>query len=139
MLGKLGPEQIERLLQQECVGRIGCHAEGRTYVVPVTYWYDGQCVIAHSAEGQKLRMMRMAPHVCFEVDRMRSMQDWESVIAYGTFEEIPAAEQAEALRSFSRWLAPRMPSTTSGVHGQGATAVLFRIRLTEKSGRFEHP
>lgn len=139
MLGKLGPEQIERLLQQECVGRIGCHAEGMTYVVPVTYWYDGRDVLCHSTEGLKLRMMRIDPKVCFEVDRMRSMTEWECVIAHGTFEEIPVAGQAEAMRTFSRWLRPRMPSASAGMHGAGGRAVMFRIHLTEKSGRFEHP
>lgn len=145
MLGKLGPEQIERLLQQECIGRIGCHANDLTYVVPVTYWYDGHAVICHSAEGQKLRMMRANPRVCFEVDRMRDMGNWESVVAQGRFEELGPAEAAQAMTDLARWLKPRMPSVTadpthpeSPHHGSGLKAVAFRIRLEEKTGRFEH-
>lgn len=145
MLGKLGPGQIERLLQQECIGRIGCHANGLTYVVPVTYWYDGHGVICHSAEGQKLRMMRENPHVCFEVDRMRDMGNWESVVAQGRFEELGPDEAAHAMADLARWLRPRMPSVTadpthpeSPHHGTGRTAVAFRIQLEEKTGRFEH-
>jgi uncharacterized protein len=65
MLGELTAEQINAVLFNEVVGRIGCHGEGRTYVVPVTYVFDGEAVCAHSAEGLKIRIMRANPDVCF--------------------------------------------------------------------------
>ena len=68
MLGDLNPEQIERLLQTETVGRIGLHAEGRTYVVPLTYVFEGNGVIGHTRAGMKINMARENPDVCFEVD-----------------------------------------------------------------------
>lgn len=132
------------MLQQECIGRIGCHAGGVTYVVPVTYWYDGSGVICHSREGLKIRMMRENPNVCFEVDRMKDMTNWESVIAQGSFVELSPEDAVRAMQLFSRWLKPRMPSVTAdpahpeNPHGSpGAKAVAFRIELAEKSGRFE--
>ncbi|MDQ5858161.1 MAG: pyridoxamine 5'-phosphate oxidase family protein, partial [Acidobacteriota bacterium] len=54
MLGQLSPEEIEQLLSSEITGRIGCHADGRTYVVPITYTYQSGNVYCHSAEGQKI-------------------------------------------------------------------------------------
>ena len=63
MLGVLSDEQVERLLGSEVVGRIGCHAEGRTYVVPVTYVYDGSAIYGHTGDGMKMRMMRKNPDV----------------------------------------------------------------------------
>lgn len=144
MLGTLAPEQIELLLQQECVGRIGCHADGITYVVPVNYWYDGEDVYCHSAEGQKMRMMRANPSVCFEVDNMRDMNHWECVVAQGRFEELGPKESEQVLLSFNRWLRPRQPSVTADPtlvvephdHTRPRT-VAFRIRLAHKTGRFE--
>ena len=41
MLGKLNEKQVEELLKSQLIGRIGCHANGVTYVVPVNYFYDG--------------------------------------------------------------------------------------------------
>lgn len=35
MLGNLSPTEIENLLGTQVVARIGCHADERTYVVPV--------------------------------------------------------------------------------------------------------
>ena len=69
MLGELTSDQIEHLLHSEVVGRIGCHAAGRTYVVPVNYAYDGEFLYGHAADGMKLQMMRENPELCFEVDR----------------------------------------------------------------------
>ena len=57
MLGELSPEEIEEVLRSEITGRIGCHADGRTYVVPITYGYQRSYVYCHSPEGLKLRMM----------------------------------------------------------------------------------
>ena len=37
MVGWLSPAEIEELLHTELVAHLGCHADGRTYVVPITY------------------------------------------------------------------------------------------------------
>ena len=37
MVGWLSPAEIEDLLHTELVAHLGCHADGRTYVVPITY------------------------------------------------------------------------------------------------------
>jgi uncharacterized protein len=82
MLGELNEAQVDQVLRSEVIGRLGCHAQGRTYIVPITYAYDGDCIYGHSAEGMKVRMMRANPNVCFEVDEMESMANWRSVIAW---------------------------------------------------------
>jgi nitroimidazol reductase NimA-like FMN-containing flavoprotein (pyridoxamine 5'-phosphate oxidase superfamily) len=97
MLGELNASEIERLLHQNMIGRIGCHAFGKTYIVPITYVYEGNAVYAHSDEGMKLHMMRENPHVAFEVDSMGETGNWESVIANGTFQEIAGDEARRAL------------------------------------------
>ena len=112
--------------------------------MPVNYWYDGEDVYCHSAEGQKLRMMRANPSVCFEVDTMRDMTHWESVVAQGRFEELGPKETTQVITSFDRWLRPRKPSTTADPASvvdpddpSRPRTVAFRIRLGQKTGRFE--
>ena len=87
MLGTLSQAEIEELLQTEVVARLGCHAGGRTYIVPVTYAYDGEGLLIQSADGQKLRMMYQNPWVCVEVDHIENLANWRSVIGCGRFEE----------------------------------------------------
>lgn len=98
MLGKLSDKQIDELLFSQSIGRLGCYADGKIYVVPVTYVYDGQNIICHSREGMKLEMMRKNPDVCFEVDKMENMANWQSVIAWGTFVELNGEEAELAIQ-----------------------------------------
>lgn len=147
MLGELNQEQIDHLLRTEVVGRIGCHVAGQTYVVPITYAYDGQYVYGHSVEGLKLRMMRANPRVCFEVDHMDNMANWQSVIANGSFEELQGEEAAAAMRVLVNRLMPLMTSETGQPpdarppghteESAGQKPVIYRIYLTGRNGRFE--
>ena len=143
MLGELTPEEIDAVLRTETIGRIGCYAYGRPYVVPITYAYDGVAVYAHSREGLKLRAMRSNPGVCFEVDRMESLSEWSSVIAMGTFSELKEREADLAMQLLRRRFAPLVASETSvpdgHEHPSGMPWSVFRILLGERTGRFERP
>lgn len=147
MFGKLENEAIEALLHRQFVGRIGCHDEGMTYVVPISYAYDGNSVYGRTFEGMKLRMMRKNPSICFEVDDTRNLSEWQSVIAWGEFEELDRGpEREQAIRELEKRMLPILHSETMQVSSQWPfpsassdiiDGVLFRIRLTEKTGRFE--
>ncbi len=147
MTGSLTEREIEALLHKNVVGRIGCHAAGTTYVVPVSYAYNDQYIYVHSREGLKLQLMRQNPDVCFEVDAMINMASWQSVICQGQFEELTAAadrtaaanillqRQLPLIASSTVKLTPNWPFGL--VNSQQLEGVLFRIRLTGKTGRFE--
>lgn len=140
MLGELSNTEVEDVLHGGLIGRIGCHAYGKTYVVPVTYAYDGTYVYAHSGEGMKIHMMRANPHVCFEVDAMDDLANWESVVAWGTFEELHGEQARKALELLVEQIEPRIEGPPgASVHPNSAMqpVVLYRILLEEKTGRFE--
>jgi nitroimidazol reductase NimA-like FMN-containing flavoprotein (pyridoxamine 5'-phosphate oxidase superfamily) len=147
MLGQLDDKQIERVLQIERMGRIGCLLNDRVYVVPITYAYDDGSIYGHSAEGLKVDAMRAHPEVCFEVDQVDNLAHWRSVIAWGTYEELHGDDAQRALQLLVERLAPRRVSESALLPLHKATpptatevsrsAVAFRIRLTEKTGRFE--
>lgn len=147
MLGELNSEQIEGLLLSETIGRIGCHAEGLTYVVPVTYVYDGARIIGHTGEGLKVRLMRKNPQVCFEIDQVDNLANWRSVIVWGSFKELHGAEAATAMSLLIDRVMPLLASATVHPQGQplrpgaehatGHPTVVFCIQIKEKTGRFE--
>ncbi|MGZ3510070.1 MAG: pyridoxamine 5'-phosphate oxidase family protein [Vulcanimicrobiaceae bacterium] len=144
MIETLPDEEIERILCDQFVGRLGCHADGRTYVVPIAYAYADNCIYGHSTEGVKIRMMRKNPNVCFEVERVDALSRWRSVIAWGRYEELHGQSAREALRILLlRFLTTKthaldhpLPPTRPGVLDE--KGIVYRIRLTEKTGRFEH-
>lgn len=148
MITDLTPLQVETLLGRQLIGRIGCMAEGRIYVVPVSYAYHDNSVYVHTYEGLKITAMRKAPAVCFETDDYTDMANWQSVIAWGRFEELLEPEQKEAA---TRYLLQRklpVPSSSTTHLGKNwpfydnttdkIDGVFFRIVLDEKTGRTEH-
>lgn len=140
MLGELTRDEIDGVLRGNVIGRIGCHAFGRTYVVPITYAYDGTAVYAHSAEGMKVHMMRENPRVCFEVDSMDGMANWKSVIASGVFQELHGAAADECYTWIAGELATRIdgpPGETVHPKNGAPPGVVYRILLEEKTGRYE--
>ena len=134
----LPDDQIEELLRTAVVGRIACCAwglagdEGRPFLVPLAYGYDGEAVYAHSGPGRKLRLMRAQPLISFEVDAAEATDRWRSVIAEGTYEEL--ASPVDRARALTIIYPPpaRVPELSDGT-------IIYRIRLTAKSGRYEVP
>jgi nitroimidazol reductase NimA-like FMN-containing flavoprotein (pyridoxamine 5'-phosphate oxidase superfamily) len=147
MLGTLQNTEIEDVLQTGLVGRIGCHADGETYIVPISYGYDGRYLYCHTHEGKKTAMMRKNPRICFQVDEMKDMANWKSVLIQGSFEELIQSEERNmAMQTLlNRYLPvissvtthlgehwPFQPDDTSKIDG-----VVFRISIEKKTGRFE--
>jgi nitroimidazol reductase NimA-like FMN-containing flavoprotein (pyridoxamine 5'-phosphate oxidase superfamily) len=132
VIAELDRAEIDELLRVQVVGRVGCHADGLTYVVPVIYAYDGESFYVYTVEGLKVRLMRANPRVCFEVDSYER-GSWRSAIVQGRYEELDetGAERAQALlaerfaRSGSRGRRPRAEGTP----------VAFRIVIDEVTGR----
>jgi len=149
MLGPLDPVTLEALLSNQLVGRIGCHAGGFTYIVPVHYVYDPPYVYAHSTDGLKIDLMRKNPEVCFQVDSIQDFFNWQSVVCWGIFEEITGIEESEqAMQKIIDRIEPYLSKADDAhpSHGIADAAsdigydkelVVYRIRLTKKTGRFE--
>ena len=55
-------------------------------------------IYGHTKDGLKIQMMRNNPNVCFEIDWMKDMNNWKSVIAYGTFEELKGDDANKGLK-----------------------------------------
>jgi nitroimidazol reductase NimA-like FMN-containing flavoprotein (pyridoxamine 5'-phosphate oxidase superfamily) len=139
-IGALSPAQIESLLDRATVGRIGVANADHVYVVPMTYVYDGDSIYGHTTLGQKVRMMRTNPQVCFEVDDIKDMANWRSVVAQGRFEELTGDLAVAAERLIAARLGPLTTSETAGPSGPTKDRkqhVAFRIKLRERTGRFE--
>ena len=133
MIGVLSTDEIDQLLKRQSVGRLACTANDRPYVVPITYAYDGSSVYAYSGPGRKIEMMREQPLVCFEVDEVDGPSEWRSVVAEGTYEELTSERsrrEALALLGITNGAVARALN-------QANRGVVFRIRLGDRSGRFE--
>ena len=149
MIGILSTEASKEILQSNILGRIGCYDGSRIYVVPVNYVFDGKYIIAHSVVGMKIQIMRKNPQVCFEVDVMKSMTHWKSVIVWGQYQELNnERERYAAMKLFvERTMHMKISETAippelseNRVHPRSPgniRPVVYRIVIEEITGRYE--
>jgi uncharacterized protein len=148
MLGELSEREIEELLIGQLVARIGCHSDGISYVVPLNYVYDGGYIYSHAFDGMKVHMMRKNPEVSFQTDIIKDLNDWQSVVAWGTFEEITDMEEKQqVMQKLINHLMPLMKSDAADPsHGFTASSsdigpenelIVYKIILKKKTGMFE--
>ena len=147
MLGELNDGQMISILSGQALGRIACTDGEHPYIVPLTYTYDGEYIYGQTSEGTKLEILRKNPNVCFEVDRLTDMRNWQSVIVYGKFEELKAKEAEKARAILFDRVFPLMTSSTIHSFEHEVTGevddstrikhVMYRIKIERMTGRFE--
>jgi nitroimidazol reductase NimA-like FMN-containing flavoprotein (pyridoxamine 5'-phosphate oxidase superfamily) len=135
MIIEMSPSEIEEFVRSQKVGRVGCHLEGETYVVPVIYGWDADCIYVYTTEGKKVDMMRENRRVCFEIDEYLTNGAWRSVIAQGVFEELEGEDATRALQIIAERVTSNRDSGSSRARGEGRTPVAFRIRTSDVTGR----
>jgi uncharacterized protein len=147
MIGHLTADEIEKLLNGSIVGHIGCTDGKIPYIVPISYAYDGTNIYCHTYQGLKIEIMRKNPFVCFEVEHLQDMANWQTVLTQGEFRELTdPAERLAALKKLHDRRLPVITSQTTKLTNEwpfGTEAlsqingITFAIRLTSKTGRFE--
>jgi len=86
--------EIESIIRNSLVCRLGLAEGGTPYIVPLCFGYKDNCLFFHSArEGRKIEILRRNNAVCFEFDgnleikSAKTACDWgikfRSVIGYG--------------------------------------------------------
>lgn len=163
MWGDMDKSEIESLLQSESIGRIGCFDGDNVYVVPVTYAFDNGYIYGHTKDGLKIRIMRKNPKVCFEIDWMKDMSNWKSVIIRGTFEELSGSDADNGLEILMKSIMAKLdrkalPAEEPGESNLGKEnfaflhsflspflhsknneifeVVVYRIKINESTGKF---
>lgn len=146
MTGELTQAQIENIIQSQSICRLGCIDANRPYIVPISYYYDGNYLYCQSEEGKKMEAMRKNPSVCIQMDIINSINNYQSVIVFGEFEELKEwkAEKARkemfekiySLLTHSRTHPFEHESNHELDDTQRTKKMMFRIRIKEKSGRY---
>jgi nitroimidazol reductase NimA-like FMN-containing flavoprotein (pyridoxamine 5'-phosphate oxidase superfamily) len=63
--------EMHALLMSGNFGHLGCALEGRPYVVPMNYAYDGKELYFFTTEGMKTSFISVNPQVCLQVEENR--------------------------------------------------------------------
>ncbi|PWS32538.1 pyridoxamine 5'-phosphate oxidase family protein [Pedobacter paludis] len=142
MLGDLNKGELIEFLEKQVIGRLGCHANGETYVVPINYVYKDNAIYGHSGNGKKIDMMRINPKVCFEVDEIIDTFRWTSAILNGNFIELFGEERQQAMQGIIHRIMPLTdrPSEepSHGINPEKHNQIIvYKIVLTSVSGKYE--
>jgi hypothetical protein len=134
----LTSEECEALLAVNHVGRLAFTFKDRVDIEPIHYVFENGWIYGRTAEGSKLTTIGHHPYVAFEVDEVRAIFDWRSVVAHGTVYvlqagdgEANAAEYARAVEVLRRFV----PRTLKAGDPVPFRTVLFGIHVDELQGR----
>jgi nitroimidazol reductase NimA-like FMN-containing flavoprotein (pyridoxamine 5'-phosphate oxidase superfamily) len=107
----LSRDECEALLSRLSIGRLAFVFRDRVDVEPIHFVFDNGRIFFRTAPGSKLTTLLHHPWVALEVDDVRGMFDWRSVVVHGTVyllseagSDADKAAYRDALRALRRVL-----------------------------------
>ena len=136
MITSLTDKQSRELLRSAHLARLGCIVEGEPYITPINYKFEDDFIYSHSLHGKKVDALRKNPRACVQVDRIKSDLYWESVLAFGKYEEVSDRSERESiLRNLLKDF-PMLTPVESAIaeNGHVPEVIIFRIRIERITG-----
>ena len=137
MISRMGETESHALLREKITGRLGCSDRGKPYVIPINYLFDDECIYIHSLPGRKIDVLRANPNSCLQVDEIKDSYNWQSVIAFGLYEEIVNRDERERILAKLFKRLPHLTPVESQMKNGEPQTIVFRIRITEVTGIYE--
>lgn len=146
MMTTLKDSESKELLSRNYLGTISYISGGSPFMVPMTYYFDGMdTIIGYSSEGHKTSSMRKNNQVSLHVLEMRDVNNWTSVLAHGTYEELDAGDAKGYLRKFAGGIKDlilrkeeknlQFISDFSSKTYRGEIPIVFKINVDNYSGK----
>ena len=135
----MSPADMHALLQRQDFGHLGCSRDGRPYVVPMNYAYDGKELFFFTTEGMKTQFIDANPLVCLQVEEVTDRSHWRSVMVIGRAERLTASEDTQQAMQLiverNPSLTPAISATQLDTWGRAVDIALYRITPEMIDGR----
>lgn len=151
MIKDLNTTEGLKVLKENYTGRLAFIAQGRPYVLPITYFYDepNNAIISYTGNGHKLNAMRLNNSVSLQVDKIESANNWQSVLIHGVFEELSGSDARYQLHQFATGVKNIIKerekkdvhfiSEFSSKISSGEIPIVYRLRIMEITCKFRRP
>jgi uncharacterized protein len=138
-------KELEDILQQSLVCRVGFLDKKKPYIVPLNFGYMEGVLYFHCAtKGKKIDCMKKNNTVCFEVDCGHDIHNtgipchwsstYQSIIGYGTASLVKeSVEKKEALRILIQHYAPG--TNHDFTDKEAGLVTVFKIVITSMTGK----
>jgi len=136
MFVRLKEEESKHLLQNSRIARLGCIVDGEPYIVPINYYAEDDYAYSHSLPGLKISALRENPNACLQIDQIEGDFHWQSVLAFGTYEEVKNPTERERVLGKLLWHFPKLTPVESVIAEDGIplSVVVYRIRINRITG-----
>ena len=135
----MSPAEMHALLQRESFGHLGCSRDGRPYVVPMNYAYNGKELYFFTTEGMKTQFIEANPKVCLQVEEVTDSSHWRSVMVIGQAERLTGNEDTQRAMQLiterNPSLTPAISATQVDTWGRAVDIALYRITPELIDGR----
>ena len=138
----LSTDECDALLSRNHVGRVAFAFRDRVDIQPIHYVFANGSLLGRTSDGAKLVTLEHNRWLAFEVDEVRGLFEWQSVVVQGTFRRLDphgvAAERDDAARAIEA-LRVLLPETHTDDDPVAFRTVLFEIVIRETTGRTAIP
>jgi nitroimidazol reductase NimA-like FMN-containing flavoprotein (pyridoxamine 5'-phosphate oxidase superfamily) len=141
VINQMTKDECGAFLASASLGRLGCSFDGQSYVVPIYFGYEAEFIYVLSTFGQKTEWMRVNPKVCLQVDEIVNQSQWTSVIATGTYQELPELQfpkerehARELLGKRSLWWQNALAERQLRLGDHAIDPLFFRIHIDSVTG-----
>lgn len=147
MIKNLEPSECIKILKENYIGHLAYIFQNRPFVIPITYFYEQKIntIIGYSSEGHKTKALRILSNASIEVSEIESVNNWQSVLAHGKYEELNGSQAKSYLHTFSNGIKdiirqkeekyPQCISDFSSKIYDQEVPIVFRINLDEITGK----
>jgi len=133
---ELTGDESRALLARNNVGRIAFSLDDRVDIQPIHYVSDDNWLYGRTNHGSKFTTLARHAWCAFEVDEVRGVFDWDSVVVKGHMELLDP--QLGSPDSYSRGLElmrSLVAATFTEADPVPQRSILFRLHVSELTGR----
>lgn len=135
---ELSEAECLTMLGRNHVGRLAFAHDRRVEIEPIHYVSWEGWIFGRTSAGDKVEALRHRPWVAFEVDEVRSMFDWKSIVVHGTIyflAEDGAPVQRQEFERAVDMLRAFMPETLTAEDPVPWRTTVFGLHIADVSGR----
>jgi len=133
------PAEMHELLERQSFGHLGCARDGRPYVVPMNYAFDGKNLFFFTTAGMKTHFIESNPEVCMQVEEVADSAHWRSVMVIGRAERLTKSEDVQHamqhILNRNPSLTPAISATSLDAWGRAVDIALYKITPEIIDGR----
>jgi nitroimidazol reductase NimA-like FMN-containing flavoprotein (pyridoxamine 5'-phosphate oxidase superfamily) len=135
-LSELTAREADALLKRNWIARLAYSWHDRVDIEPIHYVYDAPWIFGRTSTGAKLLMLAHNEWCAVEIDEVKDLFDWESVIVKGPFSafnsEIGTSDKFDRALAALRKL---VPNALRDGDPTPERKIVFGIHASEVTGR----